>query len=103
MNKGKNKKYSVNKSSGTQSKELLKTLQKIILQGSGTVSYVFVDERINNIHSHKLKDLSAKETKAMLHVQLGIKAIEDKTPNDLIKMFETTKWDLGAKYFNVGA
>lgn len=100
-NKGK---YSVKKASnGTQSKELLKTLQKIINQKSGSVSYVFVDERIENIHSHKMKELTEKQNKAMLHVNLNALAIEDKSPNELIRMFETTKWDLGAKYFLVNS
>lgn len=100
-NKGK---YSVKKASnGTQSKELLKTLQKIINQKSGSVSYVFVNERIENIHSHKMKELTEKQNKAMLHVNLNAQAIEDKSPNELIRMFETTKWDLGAKYFLVNS
>jgi hypothetical protein len=96
--------YSVKKvSNGTQSKELLKTLQKMINQLSGTVSYIFVDDRIENIHSHKMKELTEKQNKATLHVQLSAKAIEEKSPNELIHMFETTKWDLGAKYFVVNS
>jgi hypothetical protein len=103
MKQDKNKEYSVKKSSGTQSKELLKTLQKIILQESGSVSYVFVSERIEKVHSNKLKDLKERQEKAILHVNIDAKAIVDKSPNELIKMFETTKWDLGAKYFLVEA
>ena len=97
-------KYSVkNASNGTQSKELLKTLQKIINQNSGSVSYVFVNDRIENIHSHKMKELTEKQNKATLYVNLSAQAIQDKSPNELITMFETTKWDLGAKYFIVNS
>lgn len=103
MKQNKNKQYSVKKSSGGQSKELLKTLQKMIAQKSGSVAYHFVSERIDNIHSHDPKDLEGVQKKSVLHVSLGHQAIDEKTPNDLIQMFETTKWDLGAKYFTVGA
>lgn len=99
--KSKKKQHSVKKSSGGQSKELLKTLQKIIVEQTGTVSYYFVDERMENIHSNDIKKMTQREEKAILHVNLTKQAIEKKTPNDLIHMFETTKSDLGAKYFVV--
>ena len=104
----KKKKNTVKKSSsnrGISSTGLLKTLQKMLLEKTGSVAYVFVDERVKNIHSHKLNDLETKEVKANLHVNLppeafeGRKEGERKTPNELIHMFETTREDLGAKYF----
>lgn len=101
MKQNKNKPNSPKKSSGIQSKELLKTLQKMIFQKSGSVSYFFVDERIKNVHSNITKDLKTVENKSVLHVNLTAKAVEDKTPTELINMFETTRWDLGAKYFVV--
>ena len=54
----KKKKNTVKKSSnGIQSTELLKTLQKAILTLEATVSYVFVSEKIQNIHSNDLKKI----------------------------------------------
>lgn len=104
MKQNNKSKYSVKKASnGTQSKELLKTLQKIINQESGSVSYIFIEERIENVHSNKLKELTEKQNKSTLYVNLNKQAIENKSPNELIQMFETTKWDLGAKYFIVNS
>lgn len=73
----------------------------MIFEKSGTVSYYFIEERINNVHSHKMKDLTDVKKKSVLHVNLSPKALEEKSPTELIHMFETTKWDLGAKYFVV--
>ena len=86
-------------SNGIQSTELLKTLQKAILTLEATVSYVFVDERISNVHSNDLKKMETLENKAMLHVNLPAASLEGKTPNEVVHMLETTRWDLGAKYF----
>ena len=54
------KKYSVKKSSGIQSTELLKTLQKAITTLEATVAYVFVNERISNVHTNNLEDMKTK-------------------------------------------
>lgn len=86
-------------SNGIQSTELLKTLQKAILTLEATVSYVFVSETIQNIHSNDLKKMNVVEEKSMLHVNLPSASLEDKTPNEVVHMLETTRWDLGAKYF----
>lgn len=95
----KNKKYSTKKnSSGVQSTKLLQTLQKAITTKEASVSYVFVEERIQNIHSNDLDKMQTVEKTSMLHVNLTPEAL-DKTPNEIIKMLETTKNDLGAKYF----
>lgn len=99
--KSKNKQHSVKKSSGGQSKELLKTLQKMILEESGSISYVFEDTRYNNIHANIPKNIEEYKVKSTLHVNLSKQAFVNKSPNDLIHMFETTKSDLGAKYFIV--
>ena len=102
MNKSKNKKYTVKKSSnGVQSKGLLQTLQKMILEKSGSVSYIFKDTRISNIHSNDLKDLEEYQIRSVLHTNLGFQAIDGKSPNDLIHMFETTRISLGAQEFKV--
>ena len=39
------------------------------------------------------------KNKSVLHVNLTRESIEDKTPSEIMYMFETTKWDLGANYF----
>lgn len=101
MSKQKRKQHSVKKSSGVQSTGLLKTLQKIILENSGSISYIFVSEKIENIHSNNLKDMKESTRKTTLHVNLSKFAIEGKSPNDLIHMFETTKNDIGADYYIV--
>lgn len=93
------KKYSVKKSSGVKSTELLKTLQKIINTLEGSVSYVFLDERIQNIHATDLKDMKTVDVKSMLHVNLTEQSLFKKSPNDIIQMLETTKEDLGANYY----
>ena len=96
----KKKQNTVKKSSnGIQSTELLKTLQKAILTQEATVSYVFVDERVANVHSQDLKDMTSIETKSMLHVNLSAVSLGGKSPNEVIHMLETTRWDLGANYF----
>ena len=93
------KKYSVKKSSGIQSTELLKTLQKAINTLEATVAYVFVNERISNVHTNNLEDMKTVEVKSILHVNLPVQSLEKKTPNDIISMLETTKSDIGADYF----
>lgn len=100
MYENKKKKNTVKKSSnGIQSTELLKTLQKAILTLEATVSYVFVSEKISNVHSNDLKKMNVIEEKSILHVNLPASSLFEKTPNEVIHMLETTKWDLGAKYF----
>ena len=99
MSTTKKNKYSVKKSSGVESTKLLKTLQKAIITGEASVSYVFVEERIKNIHAFKLSDMESYKTTCMLHVNLPQESLEKKTPNQIIEMLETTKNDLGADYF----
>jgi len=46
-----------------------------------------------------LKKMNVIEEKSILHVNLPAASLFEKTPNEVIHMLETTKWDLGAKYF----
>lgn len=94
MKNSKNK-YSVKKSSGVQSTQMLKLLQKAIATKEASVSYIFVNERID-LNS---PDMDTYEEVSRLHVNLPAEALEKKTPNDIIRMLETTKSDLGANYF----
>ena len=83
-------------SSGIQSTQLLKNLQKALTTKEASVTYVFVEKRSIGIHSEDIKD---EERISRLHVNLPIESLTDKTPNELLKMLETTRWDLGANYF----
>ena len=85
-----------NNSSGGHSKELLKTLQKIIFEETGSVQFVVVDQRIRNVHSTKPKEI---EVKSIQNLNLSKESIQGKSPNDLVYMFESIKHDLGAKYW----
>ena len=98
FNKNKNSHFTKN-SSKTTDKKVLKTLEKILEEKAGSVSYFFIEERISNIHSNNLKDMYDVKNKSVLHVNLTKESIENKTPSEIMYMFETTKWDLGANYF----
>lgn len=82
----------------------------MIRNEGGSVSYVFVTERLkrkNFINKKGKKDFSLEpvQTKSTLHTQVGLEALKGEKPNtlktteDLFKMFSTTKADLGADYF----
>ena len=96
--KNKNSHFTKNSSKITD-KKVLKDLEKIIEEKAGSVSYFFVEERVSNIHSNSLKDMHDVKNKAILHVNLTRESIENKTPSEIMYMFETTKWDLRANYF----
>ena len=98
LNKNKNSHFTKNSSKITD-KKVLKTLEKILEEKAGSVSYFFIEERISNIHSNNLKDMYDVKNKSVLHVNLTKESIENKTPSEIMYMFETTKWDLGANYF----
>ena len=98
FNKNKNSHFTKNSSKITD-KKVLKTLEKILEEKAGSVSYFFIEERISNIHSNNLKDTYDVKNKSVLHVNLTKESIENKTPSEIMYMFETTKWDLGANYF----
>lgn len=98
FSKNKNSHFTKNSSKITD-KKVLKNLEKIIEEKAGSVSYFFVEERVSNIHSNSLKDMHDVKNKAVLHVNLTRESIENKTPSEIMYMFETTKWDLRANYF----
>ena len=99
-------------SNSVSSSKLLQALQKMIRNEGGSVSYVFIKERFerkNFINKKGEKDffLESIQTKSTLHTQIGLEALQGekpntlKTPQELFKMFSTTKTDLGAAYFIV--
>lgn len=96
-----------NKSNSSVNPFLQKAINKIYTKEAGTVTYYFVEERIvfppehpngktiknkTVLQSNINKDAFYKQTK---------KGLEKKSPIDLIEMFKTTQWDLGANYFKV--
>lgn len=85
-------------STGTAPKELLKTLQKILLTKSGSVTYSFESVRLKNKHSKKPRIVQhyAKQL-----VKLTPQFLNNKTPNELIQIFETTMHDLRAQKYEI--
>ena len=107
MKFNKAKQSAPNKSKGTQSSGLLKTLNSAIVSAnhkqevSLSVSYVFVQKRAENIHAHKVVDMGTKEIKGMLHTKLTGVALKEKSPEEVLKMLHGMKHDIGADYFLV--
>lgn len=107
MKFAKAKQSTPNKSKGTQSSGLLKTLNSAIVSAnhkqevSLSVSYVFIKKRAQNIHAARVADMDTQEIKSMLHTKLGAVALVDKSPEEVLKMLHGTKHDVGADYFTV--
>lgn len=99
--KSKNKTWNTTKNStGVQSTQLLKILQKMLTTKEGSVSYIFESDRVANIHANDLKDMKEYKAESRLHVNLNPQVFTEETsPNDLVNLFETTMLDLGAKRY----
>lgn len=99
-----NKARQVNKSKLTASPELLKALSNLAEEG-GTVSYVFLSERIR--FTSQYPEGEVYHTKSILHSHINsemfFKVVDGKkykrNPNEIIEILEDTKWDLGASSF----
>ena len=116
MPNNKPKRTFVKDSSKGSSPRLLQALKKLHSNGGGSVSYVFVTERFerkNFINKKGEKDffLEPVQIKSTLHCSVGPEALisnnpkvkpgTPKTLEELIEMFHSIKWDLGADYFIV--
>ena len=116
MPNNKPKRTFVKNSSKGSSPRLLQALKKLHSNGGGSVSYVFVTERFerkNFINKQGKKDffLEPIQVKSTLHCSIGPEALisnnpkvkpgTPKTYEELVEMFHSTKWDLGADYFIV--
>lgn len=110
MSFNKNKRSIAKQSNNDSSPKLLQALQKIIRNGGGSVSYIFISNRFkrkNFVNKQGFSDfiLEPEQVKAVQHINISTQALEGvkpgtmKSPQDLIEMFQTTKWDLGADYF----
>ncbi len=104
------------KSKESSSPRLLQALNKLVKNEGGSVSYVFVTERFerkNFINKQGKKDffLEPIQVKSTQHCNIGPEALisnnpkvkpgTPKTLEELIEMFHSIKWDLGADYFIV--
>lgn len=116
MPNNKPKRSVAKQSTNTSSPRLLQALNKLFLNGGGSVSYVFVTERFerkNFINKKGEKDffLEPVQIKSTLHCSVGPEALisnnpkvklgTPKTLEELVEMFHSIKWDLGADYFIV--
>ena len=100
-------------SKGVPSTKLLQALNKLLRNEGGSVSYVFITERFERKNFTKKngeKDFSMEpiQIKSTVHNNISRESLfsnnpkrlgELKTPEELLDMFHTTKWDLGASYF----
>ena len=116
MPNNKPKRTFVNDSSKGSSPRLLQALNKLSRNEGGSVSFVFITERFerkNFINKKGEKDffLEPVQIKSTLHCSVGpealisnnpkVKPSTPKTLEELIEMFHSIKWDLGADYFIV--
>lgn len=114
MNKNNQKRATMNNSSSGSSPKLLQALHKLLVKGGGSVSYVFVTERLRRkpfINKEGRKDFTLEpyKVKSMLHCQVGPEALISnnpkvapntvKTTKEMLEMFHGTKHDLGADFF----
>lgn len=103
--KNKNKKPFSKKVEKGISPKLLKTLQRLIFHQAGSVSYVFVSEKTEQV----LVDggYEPQPIKSMLYAPVTPQALQGekpgtmKTPTELMEMFHSIKHDIGASYFIV--
>ena len=116
MIKNKPKRTFVKNSSKGSSPRLLQALNKLSRNEGGSVSFVFITERFkrkNFINKKGEKDffLEPIQIKSTQHCNIGPEALisnnpkvkpgTPKTQEELIDMFHSMKWDLGADYFIV--
>ncbi len=109
MQKKSNKRVKRKYSTFNPSPKLLKTLKNIFAMNGGTVSYVFCEERItfedekfpNGKYITVKTSLSCPINPKILYKEVrGI--LMKRTPQEILKVFEDTKHDLGASYFIIG-
>ena len=101
-----NKQTSKNKSIRGLSPKLLQTLQKLLANKSGSISYVFVSEKTKKvlIEGGEYKE---EPIKTILYTRIGPEMLVGDKPGtlkseeDLLNLFHSIKHDLGASYFIV--
>ena len=116
MPNNKPKRRTAKPSSSASSPRLLQALKKLYSNEGGSVSFVFITERFerkNFINKKGEKDffLEPIQVKSTQHCNIGPEALisnnpkvkpgTPKTYEELVEMFHSIKWDLGADYFIV--
>lgn len=114
MKTNKQNRNTLKDSKSIPSPRLLQALKKLQSNAGGSVSYVFINEKFqrkNFINKQGKKDffLEPVQTKSVLHCRITpdalisnnpkVKPGTPKTYEELMDMFHSTKWDLGASYF----
>ena len=113
MPNNKPKRSTAKHSSSASSPRLLQALKKLHSNGGGSVSYVFITERFERKNfTNKLgeKDffLEPIQIKSTVHSNISRESLfsnnpkrygELKSAEELLDMFHSIKWDLGASYF----
>lgn len=114
MPNNKPKRSTAKHSSSASSPRLLQALKKLYSNEGGSVSFVFITERFerkNFINKKGEKDffLEPIQVKSTQYCNIGPEALisnnpkvkpgTPKTLEELIEMFHSIKWDLGADYF----
>ena len=113
MPNNKPKRSVAKQSNNTSSPRLLQALKKLHSNGGGSVSYVFITERFERKNfTNKLgeKDffLEPIQIKSTVHSNISRESLfsnnpkrygELKSAEELLDMFHSIKWDLGASYF----
>lgn len=105
MNNNKNKRIKKKYSIFNPSPRLLQTLKKISMNQGGTVSYVFVEERIRFTKKHpKGETYKVKSsTSSPINPESFYKEVRGKlyrrSPQEMLELFEDIRHDLGASYF----
>lgn len=87
-----------NNSTGIEQKKLLQLLQKMIIEKSGSVTFVFENYRLNSPHKNNPKMVRKTWSKKL---DLNPQVFENKSPNDLINLFESIREDWNATNYKL--
>ncbi len=98
------KRIATKNSNSNSSPKSLQTLQKVLSEEAGSVTFVFKSERVENIHANSLKGMGVKVLEAKQHLNLTRESLyaennKKKSPEELLDMLKRIQWDLGANYF----
>jgi hypothetical protein len=88
--------------------KVLKILQNLYSNGTGSVSYIFVSERIKFTKENPLGEVIKVKTTQHTSIsnqvfyKLENNRVVRRSFEEVLKVFEDTKNDLGASYFIIG-
>jgi len=90
------------------SSKLLKALETIRENNGGTISYVFVRERIKFSKENPLGEIVQEKSTlySAINPEVLYKMMDGRrvrrSPQEVIQIFDDTKWDNGASYYIIG-